>query len=59
MLNKLKKVTKKEDEALKHDFILNMTDFLMSYGFKPEEAMKLSKEFYNKHKNKIRDVLAI
>lgn len=45
----------KEMERLKSDAIMSMSDLLVSYGFKPEDAIKESTNFWNKHKKKLRD----
>jgi len=50
---------KEKDPTLKHQFILDMTDFLIGYGMNPEEAYKIAEDFYKKHKKKLRDTLAL
>jgi uncharacterized protein YoaH (UPF0181 family) len=45
-------------DNVKHDFILDMSQLLMSYGFSSEEAIKEAEKFYESHKNKIKDTLA-
>ena len=44
-------------ERLKHDFILDMSQLLVSYGFTTEEAVKEAEKFYESHKKKIKDTL--
>jgi len=48
-----------EKENLKQYFIFDMSSLLTSYGFKIDDAIKISQDFYNLNKDKIRDVLAI
>ena len=45
-------------EQIKHDFILDMSQLLINYGFSTEEAVKEAEKFYESHKKKIRDTLA-
>ena len=45
-------------EQIKHDFVLDMSQLLISYGFSTEEAIKEAERFYESHKGKIRDTLA-
>jgi hypothetical protein len=45
-------------DRLKHDFILDMSQLLISYGFSTEEAVKEAEKFYESHKKKIKDTLA-
>ena len=44
------------EKILKHDFIIDMSNFLMKRGFNPTEALKVSEDFYNKHKKKLMKV---
>jgi len=45
-------------DRLKHDFVLDMSQLLISYGFSTEEAIKEAERFYEAHKKKIKDTLA-
>lgn len=44
-------------ERLKHEATLEMTDLLVNYGFEPDEAYKVSKEFWEKHKEKLKKAI--
>jgi hypothetical protein len=46
------------NERLRHQFILDFTEFLTGYGFLVDDALKSSKEFYEKNESKIKDTLA-
>lgn len=46
------------EKYVKQEAILNMADFLMGYGFKPKDALKVSESFWKKHRKKLKDVLA-
>ncbi|MEM1543713.1 MAG: hypothetical protein QXP52_02245 [Candidatus Aenigmatarchaeota archaeon] len=47
----------KEDKYVKADFVEDMTIFLTSWGFDVKEASQLAEEFYQKHKNKILEII--
>lgn len=40
-------------------FIVDLSDFLVGYGFHVEDALKVAKDFYDKNKAKIKDTLTI
>ena len=42
---------------LLHEAILDMTDLLVNYGFKPDEAFEEAKKFWKKHNKKLKEVL--
>jgi hypothetical protein len=48
-----------DEERIRHNFVMDMSEFLLGYGFVMDEALKTSKDFYDKHKGKIKDSLAI
>ena len=50
---------KVEIERLKHEAILDMTDFLIGYGFDPDDAYKTAKSFWEKHKEKLKKAITI
>lgn len=47
---------KKVPDSVKKEAVLDMVDFLLRHGFKPEEAIKISKKFWKKHWKKLREV---
>jgi len=44
-------------ERLKHEATIDMTDYLIYWGFEPDEAFKTAKEFWEKHKEKLKKAL--
>jgi len=46
-------------ERLKHEATLDMTDFLIGYGFDPDEAYKVAKSFWDKHKEKLKKAITL
>jgi len=47
-----KRVTRLKEKA-----IMEMTNFLMNYGFSFEEAVKVAKEFWSKHEKKLKELI--
>jgi len=48
----------KEEERLKREAIMDMSDLLVSYGFNVEDAIKTSTDFWDKHKKKLKEAVA-
>lgn len=44
-----------DEERLKHNFVLDFSEFLISYGYSTEDAMKTAKDFYEKNKGKLKE----
>ena len=44
-------------KTIEREAVLDMAQFLMSYGFKPDEALKVAKKFWKKYKKKLKSVL--
>lgn len=44
-------------DMLKRDYTLDLADFLMKRGFKPNDALKTSEDFWKKNWKKLKKVL--
>jgi hypothetical protein len=49
---------KKGTEMIHREAILDMSEFLISYGFTPSEAIKTSETFWNKNRKKLEKVVS-
>lgn len=47
----------KEIEKKKEKAVMDLAYFLTNYGFNFEEAVKVSKEFWKKYNNKLKEML--
>jgi hypothetical protein len=47
----------KRVERVKERAIVDMSNFLVNYGFQLEEAVKVSKEFWGKHEKNLKELL--
>jgi pyruvate/2-oxoacid:ferredoxin oxidoreductase alpha subunit len=48
-----------EEKRMEYEAIIDMTDFLVGYGFTPSEAMKEAEDFWKKHKDKLKRIVAL
>lgn len=48
---------KGENNDIKEYFVDDMSQFLMDWGFDTKESVKIAEEFYERHKNKIKEIL--
>ena len=48
-----------EEKRMEYEAIIDMTNFLVGYGFTPSEAMKEAEEFWKKHKDKLKRIVAL
>jgi len=51
------KIPKDVDAGLYTNAVLDLMGLLLQYGFTPEEAMRVSTDFWRKHKKKLRSVI--
>jgi SOS response regulatory protein OraA/RecX len=56
MKMKIKNPFKKED-PIKTELTRDFADYLMDRGFNPEEAHKTANDFWNKHFNRLKEVM--
>jgi hypothetical protein len=47
----------KNHDAFTEQLSGDMAQYLMEYGMKPEQAFKLSREFWQKNKDKLKEAL--
>lgn len=43
-----------EAKRLEYEAQMSLTEFLVDWGFTPDEAMSVAKEFWSKHKDKLK-----
>lgn len=46
----------KVPEVMKEDAVADLAQFLMKYGFRPEESFKISRGFWDKNVKRLRQV---
>jgi hypothetical protein len=60
-MNFLKKIfsfsKKKKDLLIKKRAIIDLSNLLTNYGFSPEEALKVAREFWDKNEKKLKEVM--
>jgi hypothetical protein len=60
-MNFLKKIfslsKKKKDLLIKKRAIMDLSNLLTNYGFSPEEALKVAREFWDKNEKKLKEVM--